>query len=311
LKFRQLSVLLPLVAANAASATDLTSDLYGKFNVSRDFLEARDDIWLSNASRIGIRGNYQISEPVQIVYQLEQDVDLMHGGTNVDTLFSMRNTFIGFKANMGRVIFGAHDSPLKMSQGKVDQFNDTLGDVKDNFVGEVRATDSYMYNSRRFGTGIQFNGMYVPSDSNFDAGQSYSMTYQQENLYLAAAYDAHMRKNDRSASKTRAYDSYRLVAQYIWGDVKIGALNQSSEPQNTQGAEWQEAVVFSGAYKYQNFTFRAQLSDSDIVLEDFQLISLGVDYHLNKQVRLYVNGYDRKVSSDSLGAIEIGGEYKF
>ena len=308
---KQLSLFGLLVVSNAASAVNLTTDLYGKFNVSRDFLEARDDEWLSNASRIGVRGNYSISETLRIVYQLEQDVDLMHGGTNIDTLFSMRNSFVGLRNNLGRVIFGAHDSPLKMSQGKVDQFNDTLGDVKDNFVGEVRATDAFMYNSPKFGKGFQFNAMYLDSDSHFDSSQSYSLTYKHENLYLAAAYDDDMRKNDRTASRTLAFDSYRAVAQYTWGDLKIGALIQSSEAQNVLGAKRQESIMVSGAWKYQDFSFRAQYGDSDIVIEDLQLISLGIDFHLNKQVRLYVNGYDRKVSSDSLKAVELGAEYKF
>jgi predicted porin len=309
--FKQSFLFLLLVSSNAASAIDLTTDLYGKFNVSRDFLEARDDDWLSNASRLGIRGDYPISETLRIVYQLEQDVHLMHGGTDIDTLFTMRNSFVGFKNNYGRVIFGAHDSPLKMSQGKVDQFNDQLGDVKDNFVGEVRATDSFMYNSPRFGPGLQFNAMYLDSDSNFDSSQSYSLTYKHENLYLAAAYDNDMRKNDRTATKTVAFDTYRAVAQYIWGNLKLGALLQSSEAQNIQGAKRQEAVTVSAAYKYQYFTFRAQFSDSDIVVEDLQLLSLGVDYHVNKQLRVYVNGYDRTVSSDSLKAVELGAEYRF
>lgn len=308
---KKLSLPVILVISNAASAFDLTTDLYGKFNVSRDFLEARDDVWLSNASRIGVKGNYPISETLRIVYQLEQEVDLMHGGTSQDTLFSTRNSFIGLNANIGRIIFGAHNSPLKMSQGKVDQFNNTLGDVKDNFVGEVRATDSFMYTSPRFGPGLQFNAMYLDSDSHFDSSQSYSLTYKHENLYLAAAYDDDMRKNNKTASKTAAFDSYRAVAQYTWGALKLGALFQSSDAQNIPGAKRQKAVMVSGAYKYQNFTFRAQFGNSDIVIEDLQLLSLGVDYHVNKQVRLYVNGYDRKVGSDSLGAIEIGGEYKF
>jgi predicted porin len=300
-----------LLVSNAVTALEITTDLYGKFNVSRDFLEARDDEWISNASRIGIRGDYAISETLKVVYQFEQDVDLMHGGTHIDTLFSMRNSFIGLNGNFGRVIFGTHDSPLKMSQGKVDQFNDTLGDVKDNFVGEIRATDSFMYNSPEFGPGLQFNAMYLDSDSNFDASQSYSLTYKQGNLYLAAAYDDDMRKNDRAASRTVAFDSYRAVAQYALGDLKLGALFQSSQAESIQGAKRQEAIMVSGAYKYRDFTFRAQFGDSDIVVEDLQLLSLGVDYHLDKQVRLYINGYDRKVGSNSLGAIELGAEYKF
>ncbi|MDK1023546.1 MAG: porin [Gammaproteobacteria bacterium] len=309
--FKQLTLIVLLVISNAASAIGLNTNLYGKINISRDFLEERNNDWISNASRIGVKGNYPISETLRIVYQLEQELDPIHGGTTRDTLLSTRNSFVGFKSNMGRLIFGTHDSPLKMAQGKVDQFNDKLGDIRNGIVGEVRATDSYMYNSPRFGAGFQFNAMYVDSDSQFDSSQSYSLTYQRDNLYLAAAYDADMRKNNRSAAKTRVFDSYRAVAQYTLGNLKLGALFQSSDLQNIQGVKRQEAIIISGAYKYQSFTFRAQWSDSDIKVEDLQRLSLGADYRLNKRMKLYINGYHRKVKSDSLGAIEVGGEYKF
>jgi len=308
---KKLSFLLLLVVTNTTFAVDLNTKLYGKFNVSYDFLDVLDNDWVSNASRIGFKGNYPVTGGMQIVYQLEQGVDLMHGGTSKDTLFSTRNSYIGIRGRYGRFVFGTHDTPLKMSQGKIDQFNDTLGDVKDAFVGEVRARDAFMYNSPQFGRGIQFNVMYVESDDYFDSSQSYSVTFKDKKLYLAAAFDDDMRRNDRTVSRTLVFDTYRLAGQYSFDNLKLGTVFQSSEVQNVEGGKWQEAMSVSAAYKLASFTFRAQYGDSDIVIKDLQLLSLGVDYHLNKMSRLYVNFFQRDVQGDKGDSIEVGAEYKF
>jgi predicted porin len=307
----KMSFLLLLVVTNTTFAVDLNTKLYGKFNVSYDYLDVLDNDWVSNASRIGLKGNYPVTDAMEIVYQLEQGVDLMHGGTSKDTLFSTRNSYIGIKGRYGRFVFGTHDTPLKMSQGKIDQFNDTLGDVKDAFVGEVRARDAFMYNSPQLGPGIQFNVMYVESDDYFDSSQSYSVTFASKKLYLAAAFDDDMRRNDRAVSRTLVNDTYRLAGQYSFDNLKLGTVFQSSEVQNVEGGKWQEAMSVSAAYKLESFTLRAQYGDSDIVVEDLQLLSLGVDYHLNKMSKLYINFFQRDVQGNKGDSFEVGAEYKF
>ena len=47
--------------------------------------------------RVGVKGKAPLSETISIIYQIEQEVDPIHGGLNADELFSMRNTFVGLK----------------------------------------------------------------------------------------------------------------------------------------------------------------------------------------------------------------------
>ncbi len=300
-----------MLTATTASALDTNMKVYGRVNISYDFLEDLDDDWVSNVSKIGVKGDYPVLERLKVVYQLEQQVDLMHGGTDIDTLLDTRNSFFGVKSDdYGRFIFGKHDTPLKMSQGKVDLFNDQLGDAKDKFVGEIRSSDSYMYNSPVI-EGVQFNVMYVPSDNHFDDGQSYSLTFKKDGLYLAGAYDQDMRKNDKEAAKTTAFNSYRAVIQYDFGDLVLGGLYQSSEPQNTPDSSRESAYLVSALYDYQDFSFRAQYGATDIVIKDFNNLSLGVDYHLNKATKLYLNSYNIDVQGEKTSAVEVGFNYNF
>ena len=100
--------------------------VYGKANlsvVSQDF--GAYDEWAlnSNASRLGIKGKTEISEGLEIVYQAEYEVCIDSGDCKGQT-FKQRNTFVGIKGGFGMVWAGKHDTPTKLSQKKIDLFND-------------------------------------------------------------------------------------------------------------------------------------------------------------------------------------------
>ena len=55
-----------------------------------------------------------------------------------ETSSASRNTFVGLNGGFGTVLIGRHDTPEKMSTGKLDLFADSVGDY--NLSGTILGT---------------------------------------------------------------------------------------------------------------------------------------------------------------------------
>jgi len=308
-----MTVLFFFLSGNVSSAT-LEMTPYGEINISRNWIDSNgssDSYWISNVSKLGFKGSYAIDDSLSVIYQLEQEVDYVHGGTDADTLFGMRNSFIGLEGDFGKVFWGIHDTPLKKAQGKVDVFNDQAGDIKTLLVGEIRSTDSFMYNSPVFAENYSVQTMYAPADSNFDAGYSAALSYQNGDLSAALAMDSGMRKNNKSVLSTKVYDSARLAVQYAIGSWKLGAIIQQSERQNAVGADKETGYVMSAIYKFNDWAFLMQTGRSDIIAEGGKADSLGVDYFFNKKTKTYLYWSNLGDDLGDYDIVSLGFEFKF
>ena len=163
--------LCAITVVNPSSALELNAKFYGGLNVAYDNVSDGDSDFQNWVSRVGVKGKAPLGESMSIIYQIEQEVDPIHGGLNAEDLFSMRNTFVGLETNLGKFFFGTHDTPMKRSQGKADFFNDQAGDVKKLIAGEVRAKESFFYHSPAI-SGFKFQAAYVPKDDLNDASTS-------------------------------------------------------------------------------------------------------------------------------------------
>lgn len=312
--FRRLLIIMSGVLAVAwdqtAAAVELPVELYGKINISYDSHDPGDDDFKSNASRIGVKGEYALESGVSIIYQVEQSVDYAHGGTDIDTLLGMRNTYVGVKGSFGKFFFGTHDTPFKRSQSKIDLFNDQAGDIKTLLPGEVRARDSWVYQSPRFGGGLAVQAMYVPADGAFGSSKSLSLGWNRDNLHLGFGMDMDMRKNERAVARTRVYDSWRGVIQYTPGAWKFGALIQSSEQTNAAGADRETGYIASVAYKLDKLTLMGQYGASDILQADADQLLLGAAYKVSKGSKVYLYVSDLE-SGGAVDTVSVGFEFKF
>ena len=305
----RLLMLAGLLPAANAQAIDLESNLYGEANIAYEWRDPTDDDWKSWVSRIGVKGKYSLTKGIDVIYQVEQEVDLAHGGTDQETLFSTRNSYIGVSGRYGKFFFGAHDTPFKKAQGKVDLFNDQAGDIKGVVAGEVRGKDSYAYHSPKL-SDWQIQAMYLPGDRNFDSSQSLSAQYNRGEWFIGLGVDSDMRKNDKSVGKTKVYDSYRGAMQYTPGAWKFGLLMQRSERQNAIGAEWESGYTASVSYKVSNVTLMVQHGNSDIVGHDVDSSNVGIHYNFSKKTKAYLYYWDYEKSGDS-DVLSLGIEHKF
>ena len=170
--------LLPLaigaaIAMPGVAMADVT--VYGKMNVSVEMADyqfedstADFDRWElnSNASRLGFKGSEEISDSLSAFYKAEYEIfpddgsdgrSISLDGVAVDTsgdgnpdstedvdastdrVFKQRDIYVGLKGGWGAVQLGNFDTPVKKSQGKIDQFNNGYLSESWDLSGELLA----------------------------------------------------------------------------------------------------------------------------------------------------------------------------
>lgn len=329
-----LSSALVLPFAGVAQADGpIDGTVYGKIYMNALKSETKgvsDTSMNAENSRLGFKGKTKLENGMAVIYQLEYGVepteaaastsskstgatltDGADAGTDVDTfkdgkytdttIFSQRNAFAGLATNYGTILGGTHDTPVKLAQGSIDQFNDLpVGDIKSLVRGEVRANDVIAYISPAF-KNITVMAVSTQDEGSGDNASSFSVKYDANGIYLAAAKD----------NKVGSYDTTRLVAEYKAANFTVGAMHNGSKP--SAGGDSASSNLISGSYKLDNLKFRAQYGTGDEQGEGGKLTGLGMDYILSKQSRVYI--YNAKYSNDdaakTLKATAIGLEHNF
>lgn len=325
------ALVLP-VTAQAEGPID--GKVYGKINaavVSTDENGVSDTSLKSHASRLGFKGKTEVNNGMSVIYQLEYEIDPTEksassstkstggetdtaastGGKYKDTsIFKQRNAIVGLETKLGTIMVGTHDTPTKMAQGKIDQFNDfTFGDIKNVVYGEERVNDVIIYKTPEF-NGITLAAATTQEDdsTSTDDGTSFSITYKGiKNLYLAAAAD----------SEIDGKDVQRFVAQYKYNDLTIGALLNSSEdakPAAGSTASSEDTTIVSGSYKIGDWKLKAQFSTGDEKSKGLEQTAFGVDYKLGKKSKLFL--YSSSLKDDVVNGTDdsangLGIEHKF
>jgi predicted porin len=326
--------LLPLLIAGIAAASTNVAlagapTVYGKVNVTvhnNDFQSVvggaavdSTDNWSmeSNASRLGVKGDYDLTADMKAIYKLEYEMFVDDGVDSSNDEFSPRNIYAGLQAGWGTLIAGRNDTPLKLSQGEVDRFNDLpLADITNLMVGENRADNMIMYSTPNF-SGFGFTvGLVSGEDSGVTNAEdddsltdsiSAAATYTNSMFYLAIAMDSNVNENT---------DALRLVGEVNLGPAKIGAIYQTAEGSDDEdlissvrgdatsfdgtipgagtGFDEQDAWVINGEVKLGGpWKLKAQYgyaeSSTAPALDDAEttLMAAGVDYKLNDNAKLF------------------------
>ena len=277
---------------------------YGKMNVTQEFIQQEDagnySELNSNASRLGVKGNFALNDEITAFYQAEYQIDVDGDG---DT-FKKRNTFLGAKGSFGKVQAGIFDSALKASQKKVDVFNDLAADIK-NYVtnSDNRPANVVRYQSPSL-SGLVLTFDHINSEDETVANsQSMSAAFTQDMVYVAVAHDIGV--------EGAGIDVTRVVGQLnLDGGIQLGALWETED----DNGESNDGMMVSAAVKAASkVTLKGQYASSDIKAEGATQITLGADYKLAKNAKVFGYVSDAETDADSSGVqvFAVGAEYKF
>jgi predicted porin len=302
-----IAALLPAFA-NAEKVEVEMPEFYGKVNVSFQSTNEGDESItevVSNASRLGVKGKIELNHGLQGIYQAEYQT-AVDDGDNSGSTFSQRNIFAGIKGSFGQVKIGMFDTPLKKAQKKVDLFNDYDGDIKSVIsASDKRTKNTTQYNTPKM-AGLVATVANISSE--VDGGKdglSSSLTFSKDKFYAAAAYDSDVRAEDVNV--------IRLVAQYSIADITLGALWESEDGDaSSENDGW----IASAAYKAtSDITLKAQYGQSDIVKDEAKTYSLGADYKLAKNAKVFAfvtnEDYDDSGVNVTNDYYAVGTEFKF
>ncbi|WP_440876529.1 porin [Thalassotalea sp. PLHSN55] len=290
-------------------------DFYGKVNISvqaTDEGDFKEKELKSNASRVGVKGKYELAHGLTAIYKLEFEVNI--DGDSSETL-KARNQWVGVQGDFGELTVGRSDTTFKVAQGKFDLFNDYEGDIKHLFVGENRLSDTISYKSPVY-SNVQFLATYIlTEDSDSDDSLSVALTYGDLNLkktdyFLSVAYDNKMAVNKGSSSGIKGVqlNNTRITGMYNFGKLRLGGMLVDTELERSGKSENGYAV--NVAYKFDKVQAKAQFQE----FAGSNAVSLGADYKLGKSTKVYAWYTDREglsyVDSDmTVNSIATEGDY--
>ena len=335
------------IALASITAAHAAPTVYGKAFLTLDYMstdyeasnKSDEDTFklTSNQSRIGFKGEDDLTDTTKLVYQLEYGIDV-DADTNGKGQFYSRNTYVGLAHNtMGTVLVGRNDTPLKLAQNKVDVFNDTLFDMANAGVsGENRANNTLAYQSPVIvGMPVSFMAATALSETDTDGdvlvtaateavknadgtiktpgkpavyrdrkvkdnGYSLSLAYDQNGIYLAGAYDKDMGANNVNTGVID--NTWRLVA-----GLDMGKMNMV--PGLTLGALYQQSQYYDNYSIVNNNRVNKASEDEKSWLISGKYKITDTPWAVKAQ---YVNTTDEKGVKDAdVNEIAVGGEYAF
>lgn len=338
-KVLSIAIAAALVAPVAAMA-DAT--IYGKVRVAIDTISTDDgtnDDTISHinshASRLGVKGSEDLGNGLKAVYKIEAQLDIL-GETNefgtADALFTGRNVYAGLAGNFGTVLLGRHDTPMKISTGKLDYFADTIADyngVRSADFADRRADGTLVYISPSF-SGLTVAGAIIPGENSEADGlaDAYSLAgmYSNAGLYLAAAYEAGDEAIDALGGPTPVTGDASDLAQwrvgggYDFGQFKVAAVYENEEIDAVGGGTLSEidrwnisgaAKLGMGEVKATYFTW-----ENDTNSRENTGFTIGYDHNFSKRTQLYALYHDAtieqpNVADDEFSSFSVGVNHAF
>lgn len=202
------NVIRPLVDPNTGQ---LVKDQYGHpvqpgadfkgwgFSKGSGFIQGE-----ARANRLGVKGSEDLGNGLKAIYQVELGLffDTNNNVAANNDNITYRNTFAGLAGNWGTLLAGRHDTPMKISTGKLDLFADTMADYNGT-VGfqDIRADNAIAYISPNW-SGFQLALATVPSggatatgttninSDSISGAYSLAAIFSNGPFYASAAYES-------------------------------------------------------------------------------------------------------------------------
>jgi len=320
------------LAAPMIASADAT--LYGKINESIDYFDIKDGFngWTLNgnnaegsgrASRFGFKGSEDLGGGLKAIYQLEFGIGITSG-----TTISQRNQWVGMAGDWGQFRVGRHDTPMKMSTGKLDQFGDTIGDYNGTIgFNDVRAARAIAYISPKI-SGFSFAGAVVPGaatgpqgDVNDSLASAYSVAgiYSNGPWYASAAYESF--NSDNYVADSGDYDKWRIGLGILDlnGFTVAGVYENQSDVNGVKGDDnglWQLQAGYSFGNNKIKGMYGQKDRDSNVSKKDLNSWAIGFDHSFSKRTSVYaiyadVHEDEATAANPSWNAFSLGLIHKF
>ena len=278
-------------------------NFYGKINVSLEDVDSKDaneKDFQNNASRIGVKGSYDLSSSLKLSFQIEEEIDPTDLRADGDKVFKERNTFIAISGDFGKLYTGTHDTAFKQSQLKVDLFNDTRADIKYILRGENRMNSFVGYVSPDLidGLNISINSISQSTGN----GESSAFNYSKNDIKASFAIEQNI----------KGYDGKRFSVMLPLGEIDLGLIYQSSRKLSS-GKSFSGHVLSIKRKISDKGSIYIQNAKSDMRVVSGKQNSIGYSHKLNSSTKIFAHysTLRKQDSNDNITFISTGLEYKF
>ena len=278
-------------------------NFYGKINVSLEDVDSKDaneTDFQNNASRIGVKGSYDLSSSLKLSFQIEEEIDPTDLRADGDKVFKERNTFIAISGDFGKLYSGTHDTAFKQSQLKVDLFNDTRADIKYILRSENRMNSFVGYVSPDLidGLNISINSISQSTGN----GESSAFNYSKNDIKASFAIEQNI----------KGYDGKRFSVMLPLGEIDLGLIYQSSRKLSS-GKSFSGHVVSMKRKISDKGSIYIQNAKSDMRVVSGKQNSIGYSHKINSSTKIFAHysSLRKQDSNDNITFISTGLEYKF
>lgn len=301
-KLLTLSFTFVLISSFSNQAhTDI--NFYGKINVSLEEVDSKntnETEFQNNASRIGVKGSYDLSSSLKLSFQIEEETDPTDLRADGDKVFKERNTFIAISGDFGKLYTGTHDTAFKQSQLKIDLFNDTRADIKYILRGENRMNSFVGYVSPDLidGLNISINSISQSTGN----GESSAFNYSKNDIKASFAIEQNI----------KGYDGKRFSVMLPLGEIDLGLIYQSSRKLSS-GKSFSGHVVSMKRKISDKGSIYIQNAKSDMRVVSGKQNSIGYSHKINSSTKIFAHysSLRKQDSNDNITFISTGLEYKF
>jgi len=256
----------------------------------------------SNSSRIGFKGEKEITSGVKGLWKFESEIDISGEAGGL----SARNRYAGLGGVWGSVLVGIHDTPYKEMLGYT-QFGDTVGDAR-SILGQISSNDN-QFNQR-----AKSMAMYEIKVAGFSGSLLYSPDFEDVNdpdtgvtgrknklisagvgykiggFQVGAAYE-----QQENIDNTDGKDAsgLRVGAKFKMGGLQIGGIYENLNDDGYGVRMARSAYGANVAYTIASFTFAGQYLKADTSdlaggNDGADQYSLGVNYKFGKDMQVYL-----------------------
>lgn len=294
---------------------------YGAVHVSADSIsvdDKRHSHIASNSSHIGLKGDYQLNNNLNVIFQYETGVDVTGQGDNDgnsagdnynNKIFThIRTSFIGVRGSLGKVQIG-HMPALDQWANDYNLFANQIGDLRNIWGGTgvpSRADNVIYYSSPKFqNLGIDLT---YKSEEGQDENSHIIIkgNYAHNRLKVGVALASFEQDGDHSNDHSIA----AITSSYSFDYFSFGAGLQSEFNVEGQTDNDRDSFFIGSTVSLTNKAkFKVQFSKSlgSGIDRDATLFALGYDYQLNSNTLLYVayanmaNDYNTNFSVNGAG----------
>jgi predicted porin len=251
----------------------------------------------NNASRLGVKGEYDFGNGLSGIYHIELAINpdkgsggSATGNTAQDNTIDRRFAFAGLKGGFGTALFGTASSPYKMAGVKLDPFYDTsagTGFAGANF-GLSGYTNGFFDNAVAYFTpnwgGLGGNAMMVLDEGSNDQNHHYNLGLAFEREGLGAGLQW---LNVNAATAAKEVNAYRPWVKYGNKTFSVGLSYEKVDMAATDAKYLYLAGTYNATDKLRLAAAIGKVDDSGAASTDGDGVTVGVFYKLFDKTELH------------------------